>query len=137
VRFRLDLADGLSVGPGKIELLELLAEHGSISAAARAMRISYRQAWVLLDSLNRGFGEPVFATATGGRRGGGAQVTRFGKRLIDRYRTLEASIEQLARQTAAELASHASPTRVRGGAKAQRRRLRPHAATPVRSKRRP
>lgn len=60
VRFRLDLAEGLSIGPGKVELLELLAQHGSISAAARAMRISYRQAWLLLDSLNKGFGERVF-----------------------------------------------------------------------------
>ncbi len=137
VRFRLDIADGLSIGPGKVELLELLGEHGSISAAARAMRISYRQAWLLLDSLNKGFGEPVFETTTGGRRGGGARVTPFGKRLVDRYRALEASIERLAQQTTADLASRAAPARVRGGATGQRRRLRRHAAAPVRSKRRP
>lgn len=136
MRFRLDLAEGLSVGPGKIDLLELLAEHGSISGAARAMRISYRQAWVLLDSLNKGFGEPVFETATGGRRGGGARVTAFGKRLVERYRTLEASIERLAQQTAADLVSCTAPARARGGARVHRR-LRRHAAAPVRSKRRP
>lgn len=137
VRFRLDLAEGLSIGPGKVELLELLAQHGSISAAARAMRISYRQAWLLLDSLNKGFGERVFETATGGRRGGGARVTAFGKRLIERYRTLEKSIERLAQQVTADLGPRTAQPRTRGATSSQRRRLRRHAATSARSKRRP
>ncbi len=143
VRFRIDLAEGLSIGPGKIELLELLDREGSISAAARAMGISYRQAWVLLDSLNQGFGEPVFRTATGGRRGGGAHTTPFGRRLTARYRALEKSIERIARQTLGDLAqapqatTRGVPPRARAGTSTTRRRLKPHGRNPPRSKRRP
>lgn len=133
VRFRLDLADGVSIGPGKIELLELLAEQGSISGAARAMRISYRQAWLLLDSLNAGFGEQVFDTATGGRRGGGARLTPFGRRLIDRYRKLEGAIERLAGRAVNDLGARTSPA----AAGVRRRPLARHAASARRSKRRP
>lgn len=135
VRFRLDLAGGLSVGPGKIELLELLEAHGSISAAARAMRMSYRQAWLLLDSLNKGFGEPVFETTTGGRRGGGAQITVFGRRLVERYRALEKSLERLAQQALADIVT--PPARLRAPATSRRRRLTRHAVAAARSKRRP
>lgn len=133
VRFRLDLADGVSVGPGKIELLELLDAHGSISAAARAMRISYRKAWLLLDSLNTGFGEHVFDTATGGRRGGGARLTPFGRRLIDRYRKLESAVERLAERAVDDLA----PRSAHAVTGARRRPLTRHAASVRRAKRRP
>lgn len=133
VRFRLDLAGGVSVGPGKIELLELLDEHGSISAAARAMHISYRKAWLLLDSLNAGFGEHVFETATGGRRGGGARLTAFGRRLIDRYRKLESAVERLAERSVNDLA----PRAVQGAGNTRRRALTRHASSARRSKRRP
>jgi molybdate transport system regulatory protein len=133
VRFRLDLADGVSVGPGKIELLELLDAHGSISAAARAMRISYRKAWLLLDNLNTGFGEHVFHTATGGRRGGGARLTPFGRRLIDRYRKLERAVERLAERAVDDLV----PRPAAGATSARRRPLTRHAASVRRSKRRP
>lgn len=141
VRFRIDLAEGLSIGPGKIELLELLDREGSISAAARAMGISYRQAWLLLDSLNRGFGEPVFQTETGGRRGGGARTTVFGRRLAERYRALEKSVDRIAQQTLGELAdagrSRSGPPRTKGAVSTLRRRLKPHGRNPSRSKRRP
>ena len=138
VRFRLDLAEGLSVGPGKIELLELLDREGSISGAARAMGISYRQAWLLLDSLNRGFGEPVFRTVTGGARGGGARVTTFGRRLTERYRALEKAIERVAEQTLGEIAQAGlRAPRAKARAATVRRRLKPHGRKPGRSKRRP
>jgi molybdate transport system regulatory protein len=78
-----------AMGPGKAELIERIGETGSISAAARAMRMSYRRAWQLAEALNRDFREPVIATATGGRRGGGARVTAFGQRLARDFRAME------------------------------------------------
>ena len=78
-----------AMGPGKAELIERIARSGSISAAARAMGMSYRRAWQLAESLNRTFREPVVATAVGGARGGGARVTPFGMRLAEQYRAME------------------------------------------------
>lgn len=78
-----------AMGPGKAELVERIAQTGSISAAARAMGMSYRRAWQLVEALNSDFTEPVITTATGGRRGGGAQVTAFGRRLAQHYRAME------------------------------------------------
>lgn len=78
-----------AIGPGKAELIERIFETGSISAAGRAMGMSYRRAWQLVEALNRSFREPVIVTAIGGQRGGGAQVTAYGKRLAARFRAME------------------------------------------------
>lgn len=78
-----------AMGPGKAELVERIARTGSISAAARDMGMSYRRAWQLVESLNADFLEPVVTTATGGTRGGGAQVTPFGGRLVAAFRAME------------------------------------------------
>jgi molybdate transport system regulatory protein len=78
-----------AMGPGKAELIARIAQTGSISAAARAMGMSYRRAWQLVEALNLTFREPVVTTAIGGTRGGGAQVTAFGKRLVAQYRSME------------------------------------------------
>ena len=78
-----------ALGPGKAELIERIAQTGSISAAARAMGMSYRRAWQLAEALNRDFRERVIATATGGKRGGGAQATPFGRRLAAEFRAME------------------------------------------------
>jgi molybdate transport system regulatory protein len=86
---RIDFAEADSVGPGKIRLLELLRETGSIAAAGRAMDMSYRRAWLLVDALNRAFREPVVATKLGGNGGGGAGLTPFGEELVGRYRDME------------------------------------------------
>lgn len=86
---RIDFPGGRRVGPGKIRLLELIGQTGSISAAGRAMAMSYRRAWLLVESLNTSFREPVVDTRAGGRHGGGAHLTAFGRDLIVRYRTLE------------------------------------------------
>lgn len=90
---RVDLSPSLAIGPGKIRLLELIEETGSISAAGRAMNMSYRRAWLLLDELNHTFHEPVATTAHGGRTGGGASLTPFGKRLVQGYRKMETDAE--------------------------------------------
>ena len=89
ISLRIDFEGADSVGPGKIRLLELLRETGSIAAAGRAMDMSYRRAWLLIDALNRSFREPVVATKLGGNGGGGAQLTRFGEELITHYRDME------------------------------------------------
>lgn len=78
-----------AMGPGKAELVERIAQTGSISAAAKAMGMSYRRAWQLVESLNRTFREPVVTTAIGGLRGGGARVTPFGDRMVALFRAME------------------------------------------------
>jgi molybdate transport system regulatory protein len=79
----------VQLGPGKIRLLELIENHGSISEAARAMDMSYRRAWLLIADLNKNFREPVTSTQTGGKGGGHARLTEFGHELIRRYRAIE------------------------------------------------
>ena len=78
-----------AMGPGKAELIERIADTGSISAAARAMGMSYRRAWQLVEALNASYREPVVTTATGGRKGGGARVTPYGQRLAALFRAME------------------------------------------------
>jgi molybdate transport system regulatory protein len=89
IRFRVDFDSARSIGPGKIELLEHIRETGSLSQAGREIGMSYRRAWLLLDSLNASFKEPVAATSIGGKSGGGAVLTAFGESVIDVYRSLE------------------------------------------------
>ena len=86
---RIDLDGGCRIGPGKVRLLELIEATGSISAAGRAMAMSYRRAWLLVESLNTSFREPVVAAQSGGRHGGGAQLTTFGRDLVACYRAIE------------------------------------------------
>ena len=78
-----------AIGPGKAELVDHIARTGSISAAARAMGMSYRRAWQLVEAMNRACREPVVITAVGGKRGGGAEVTPFGLRLVRLFHAME------------------------------------------------
>ena len=94
VRLHIHLAGDHTLGPGKVELLECVREHGSISAAARVMAMAYRHAWELIDDLNQGFGRAVVETASGGRAGGGARLTKFGEELVRRFRAMEAATER-------------------------------------------
>ena len=73
---RVDLAGGARIGPGKVAVLEEIARSGSISAAGRTLRISYRRTWELVEDLNRSLGTPVVETAAGGSGGGGTVLTR-------------------------------------------------------------
>jgi molybdate transport system regulatory protein len=86
---RIDFDQGRAVGPGKIKLLELIDQHGSISEAGRRMGMSYRRAWVLVDNLNRCFRAPVVASQAGGQHGGGAFLTEFGRGVVEHYRAVE------------------------------------------------
>lgn len=86
---RLDLGPLGRLGPGKLQLLHNIAEYGSISAAARAMNMSYRQAWDLVHQLNEAFEQPVVVSQTGGRSGGGAALTDFGSALLAELQALQ------------------------------------------------
>ena len=96
VRIRVDLASGCSVGPGKVSLLEAIETEGSLTLAARRLKMSYRRAWNLLDDLNNSFEAPMVETAVGGRSGGGARVTESGRELIREFRELERGVARLA-----------------------------------------
>jgi molybdate transport system regulatory protein len=96
VRFRIDFAEHSSVGPGKICLLEAIRDAGSLSQGARNIGMSYRRAWLLVESLKQSFRDPVTVASTGGKDGGGMLVTEFGEALIKNYRALERDFETLA-----------------------------------------
>ncbi len=91
LRLRVLRNDEIAMGPGKVALLEAIAREGSISAAARALDMSYRRAWLLVDVMNRSFREPLVASAAGGRQGGGAAVTPFGLQVVAQFRAIEAA----------------------------------------------
>lgn len=96
VSIRVDLASGARIGPGKVALLEEIARNGSISGAGRALKMSYRRAWELVEDLNRHLGTPVVTTAAGGARGGGAKLTPGGAALVTEYRAIEAAAHAAA-----------------------------------------
>lgn len=86
---RIDFGNGTALGPGKVRLLELIGETGSIRKAAAGMKMSYRRAWLLLKSLEATFDQPLVATATGGKAGGGARLTPLAGHVVREYRALE------------------------------------------------
>jgi molybdate transport system regulatory protein len=88
-RIRVLFGSAFAIGPGKADLLQAIEQTGSISAAARSMDMSYRRAWLLIDTMNQCFREPVVDTATGGKGGGGAQITPFGSTVLRLYREME------------------------------------------------
>src|SRR5262245_51942213 len=123
---RVDLGTGGgALGPGKIRLLELIHSHGSISEAGRVMRMSYRQAWLLVDNLNRSFRHAVVSKQTGGRRGGGARLTRWGRRVIEHYRAIEMAAQRAVAPHLRALESAGSTRRaaVARGIAAPRKRI--------------
>lgn len=100
---RIDLASGARIGPGKVALLEEIARNGSISAGGRALKMSYRRAWELVEDLNRHLGTPVVTTSAGGSGGGGARLTPAGEAVVAAYRDVEASAEAAAQAHIAAL----------------------------------
>ncbi len=108
-RLRLYRENEIAIGPGKVELLEAIADTGSISSAARRLGMSYRRAWLLVDAMNRSLREPAVATAAGGSHGGGARLTDTGLAVIRLYRDVEAAAEQAAREPLAALETLLAP----------------------------
>lgn len=105
ITIRIDFDDGQHIGHGKVRLLELIAKHGSISAAAREMGMSYRRAWLLMDAVNTMFSEPVLETQHGGPGGGHARLTPFGHALVGHYRAIENQSAAACRKSVAALDS--------------------------------
>lgn len=101
---RIDLAAG-RLGPGKVELLEQIARHQSLAAAARAMDMSYKRAWALLAALNAMFDAPVAVSLPGRNVGGSTQLTPFGERLVALYRAVERRAARASEAGLQELAA--------------------------------
>ena len=87
--FRVYQGDKPYLGTGRVELIELIGKHGSITKAARAMSISYRKAWQMVKDLNQISGKPMVEIKLGGKKGGGAQVTDFGREAIQKYYSIK------------------------------------------------
>ena len=96
VRFRMRIRRGetVALGPGKVELLEAVREHGSISAAARSLDMSYRRAWLLIDELNKSLKSPATVSEQGGQSGGGCVLTEVGENIVRLYRDVETQAEK-------------------------------------------
>lgn len=93
-RLRLNLGNAIAMGPGKAELLEHIDDTRSISAAARQMKMSYRRAWLLVNTMNQCFQAPVVETTTGGVRGGGASLSPLGREVLTLYRKFETRVRE-------------------------------------------
>ena len=119
---RVDLGPHGRLGPGKMLLLDNIDQLGSISAAGRAMSMSYRHAWLLVQAVEDTFGAPVITTATGGAKGGGAKLTDLGKTVIARYRSIEAQATRAAAGELTELskAAHGALPDERAGKRRER-----------------
>ena len=96
-RMRITAGDVIAIGPGKIALIEAIADTGSITAAAKQLDMSYRRAWLLLDELNHALKEPAVASAQGGSHGGGSVLTDTGRLLIELYRNVETTAAKACR----------------------------------------
>ncbi|HSE11295.1 MAG TPA: LysR family transcriptional regulator [Rudaea sp.] len=107
VRIRVNLGVA-AFGPGKADLLEKIGETGSISAAARQMRMSYKRAWQLVDEMNRMFTQPLIEASPGGAHGGGAALTALGARIAAAYRSIQKKVPVAVRRELAVLARHAA-----------------------------
>jgi molybdate transport system regulatory protein len=109
IKISIVFESGARIGPGKAKLLESIRDTGSISAAARDMGMPYKRAWLLLDSMNQAFTEPVITAAPGGAGGGGATLTPFGAEVLERYRRVAKQAADMAAKDIAALARRARP----------------------------
>jgi molybdate transport system regulatory protein len=96
-RLRILYGSAIAMGPGKADLLDAISRTGSIAAGGRALGMSYRRAWLLVDTMNRCFREPLVDATKGGPSGGGARLTPFGAAVLARYRALEADAAEALR----------------------------------------
>lgn len=112
ITLRIDFDRSRALGPGKIKLLELVGQTGSISAAGRSMGMSYRRAWMLVDALNQTFRLPVVQTRGGGvGGGGGADLTPFGAEIVATYRAMERQMHDALSAQLAELGEALAPAK--------------------------
>lgn len=95
-RVRVTRGDDIAIGPGKMDVLAAIREAGSISGAARNMGMSYRRAWLLVETMNSCFERPLVETATGGKSGGGARLTPEGEQVLARYVSMMVEVDAVA-----------------------------------------
>ena len=105
IQARLMLDEEIAFGPGKAELLKAIQTTGSISAAGKHLGMSYRRAWLLVDTMNRCFQHPLVETATGGSQGGGTRLTPLGLDVLQRYQQLQQDIFTLSEKHFSEMSS--------------------------------
>jgi molybdate transport system regulatory protein len=103
-QIRIMFRKAIAMGPGKADLLRAIEQTGSISAAARELGMSYRRAWLLVDTMNQCFRSPLVETLTGGQHGGGARVTELGQDVLRRYLDMEAKAARSVERELAEFA---------------------------------
>jgi molybdate transport system regulatory protein len=125
---RVDLGDGRALGPGKIRLLEAIAKTGSISQAGRHLGMSYRRAWLLVDDMNSCFRDAVIEAQPGGAHGGGATLTSFGQKLVERYRAIEADAMLATKKHLYDLEASLRSPKVADAASPRKRSVRLTAA---------
>jgi len=109
IKISIQFDSGARIGPGKAALLESIRDTGSISAAARSMGMTYKRAWLLLDSINQAFVEAVVIAAPGGSGGGGAALTPLGTDILKRYRRILGKATTVAASDLAALKARARP----------------------------
>ncbi|MBA3056097.1 MAG: LysR family transcriptional regulator [Sphingomonadales bacterium] len=95
IKIQIYCGDEIAMGPGKADLLDAIMREGSISAAGRALGMSYRRTWLLVDAVNRCWDLPLVETAAGGSHGGGARVTELGKSVLAQYRAMQVAAREL------------------------------------------
>lgn len=120
---RVDFGTDQAIGPGKVRLLEAIKKTGSISQAGRALGMSYRRAWLLVDDMNRCFREPVVTAQPGGSQGGGAALTAFGEKVVLKYRTIESEATAAAKPELNDLEAAVRAPR-RGAGKSRKTTIR-------------
>ena len=105
LRLRIIVSPDAFIGPGKADLLQGVRETGSIAAAGRRMRMSYKRAWMLMETMNASFGEPLAIASKGGKAGGGARLTPKGEAVLACFRRIETRTARAAKQELATLAA--------------------------------
>jgi len=110
-RLRVVLGPGVALGPGKADLLDAIAETGSISAAGRRMKMSYRRAWLLVEELNGSFQTALVAADKGGAHGGGARLTELGARVLRHFRSMERKTQKAIAADLSALSTLAKPSK--------------------------
>ena len=88
----------IALGPGRVDLLELIGQTGSLRAAAQKMSMSYMRAWMLVKYTNQCFSKPLVVVARGGKTGGGAELTSSGRQIVETYRRMEKDSQRAMRQ---------------------------------------
>lgn len=105
LKIQIMCGDEIAMGPGKADLLGAIAEHRSISAAGRAMGMSYRRTWLLVDAMNRCWQGPLVATTPGNQKAG-AHLTALGEQILAHYRQLQRDGEAASSAGLASIAGH-------------------------------